>query len=289
MNTSLRELALNANPLVMVGAINAISALLAQHAGHKALYLSGAGVANADFGLPDLGLTNLDDVVEATRKITECVDLPLLVDGDTGWGSLLNIQRMVQKLILAGAAGVHIEDQEFPKRCGHRSGKILVTAETMVDRVKAAVDARTDENFVIMARTDAASVEGVDAAIARSLDYVNAGADMIFAEAIKNIDDYKRFALALGTTPVLANITEFGITPLFTAEQLAQAGIKVMLCPLSAMRAMNHAALKVYQEILLHGTQQSCLKQMQTREQLYDLLDYYTYEKIIDENRGDHV
>jgi methylisocitrate lyase len=289
MGKRLRTLTVQESPLVIAGAINALCALLAKQAGFKAIYLSGAGVANADFGLPDLGLTSLDNVVDAARKITARVDLPLLVDGDTGWGNTLNVKQTVQQLIALGAAGVHFEDQTFPKRCGHRDHKILASSAVMQDRIKAAVDARTDPNFVIMARTDAASVDGIDAAIGRAQDYVSVGADMIFAEAVNSLADYKKFTAALGKTPVLANITEFGLTPLLTQQELAQAGIKIVLYPLSALRAMNFAALQVYQTILQQGSQQACIKQMQTRDELYSLLDYYTYEKEIDNSREPNV
>jgi methylisocitrate lyase len=285
----LRDLTKTESPLLIAGTINPMCALLAQQAGFKAIYLSGAGVANADYGLPDLGLTSLDNVVTAAYKITQKSDLPLLVDGDTGWGSVLNIKQTVQHLVAAGAAGVHFEDQTFPKRCGHRDKKILTTTAVMLDRIKAAVDARRDPDFVIMARTDAASVEGIDAAIARAHEYVRVGADMIFAEAVTSLADYAKFTAALGATPVLANITEYGLTPLFTATELQHAGIKLVLYPLSAFRAMNFAALHTYKEILKNGTQSSCLAQMQTREQLYSLLDYYTYEKQIETTRDPNV
>lgn len=289
MGERLRTLTVQDTPLQIVGAINAMCALLAQQAGFKAIYLSGAGVANADYGLPDLGLTSLDNVISATRKITQVVQIPLLVDGDTGWGSVLNIKQTVQQLIDAGAAGVHFEDQAFPKRCGHRDQKILVSVAEMQDRLKAAVDARSDPNFVIMARTDAASVDGIDAAITRARDYVRAGADMIFAEAINSLPDYAKFTQAMGNVPVLANITEFGLTPMFTAEELYQVGIKIALYPLSAFRAMNYAATVTYETILQQGSQKKCLSMMQTREQLYQLLDYYTYEKQIDISRNANV
>jgi methylisocitrate lyase len=285
MGRRLRELTAEQTPLLMVGTINAMCALLAQQAGLKAIYLSGAGVANADYALPDLGITSLDNVVDSARKITQAVNLPLLVDGDTGWGSILNITRTVQQLISVGAAGVHLEDQAFPKRCGHRSGKILCTTDVMLDRLKAALDARTDPDFVIMARTDAVSVESLDAAIARAQAYAQAGADMIFAEAVDNLADYQKFTKALGKVPVLANITEFGKTPLFTNQELGQSGIKIALYPLSAFRAMNYAASQVYQAIMQQGTQKAWLPNMQTRDDLYAVLDYYNYEKQIDDDR----
>jgi methylisocitrate lyase len=268
-------------PLQVVGAINAYAALLAQRSGFRALYLSGAGVANASFGLPDLGLTSLNDVCEDIRRISGATALPLLVDADTGWGAALMIARTVHELTRAGAAGMHIEDQVQAKRCGHRPGKALVSAAEMCDRVKAAVDARTDPQFVVMARTDAYANEGLDAALARAVSYVEAGADMIFAEAMNSLDDYRRFTAEL-SVPVLANITEFGKTPLFNRDELADAGIGLILYPLSAFRAMNAAALNVYQHIRADGTQQTVLDTMQTRVDLYDVLDYHAYEQKLD-------
>ena len=268
-------------PLQVVGAINAYAALLAQRSGFRALYLSGAGVANASFGLPDLGLTSLNDVCEDVRRISGATSLPLLVDADTGWGAALMIARTVRELTRAGAAGMHIEDQVQAKRCGHRPGKALVSAAEMCDRVKAAVDARTDAQFVVMARTDAYANEGLDAALERAVTYVDAGADMIFAEAMHSLDDYRRFTATL-SVPVLANITEFGKTPLFNRDELGEAGIGLILYPLSAFRAMNAAALNVYQHIRADGTQQAAVDSMQTRVDLYDVLDYHAYEQKLD-------
>src|SRR6186713_1873980 len=235
-------------PLQIVGAVNAYSALLAQAAGFRALYLSGAGVANASFGLPDLGMTSLDDVCEDVRRITAATDLPLLVDADTGWGGAFNIARTCSQLIKSGAAGMHLEDQVAAKRCGHRPGKELVPADEMVDRIKSAVDGRTDAQFVVMARTDAHAVEGQQAALDRAAKYVEAGADMIFAEALTTLDEYKQFTSVI-RVPVLANITEFGKTPLFTTQELASAGVRLVLYPLSAFRAMSKAALEVFTAI----------------------------------------
>src|SRR5690242_15130630 len=243
-------------PLQIVGAVNAYSALLARSAGFRALYLSGAGVANASFGLPDLGITSLDDVCEDVRRITSASDLPLLVDADTGWGGAFNIARTCRQLIKSGAAGMHLEDQVAAKRCGHRPGKELVPAQEMVDRIKSAVDARTDSQFVIMARTDAHAVEGQQAAVDRALKYVEAGAEMIFAEALTTLDEYRQFTSVV-KVPVLANITEFGKTPLFTTQELAAVGVRLVLYPLSAFRAMSKAALDVYGAIRRDGTQQS--------------------------------
>ncbi|HKV97547.1 MAG TPA: methylisocitrate lyase [Gammaproteobacteria bacterium] len=269
-------------PLQVVGAINAYCALLAERAGFKALYLSGAGVANASFGLPDLGITSLNDVCEDIRRITGATRLPLLVDADTGWGAAFNIQRTVREMIRAGAAGLHIEDQVAAKRCGHRPGKELVDATEMGDRIKSAVDGRTDPKFVIMARTDAHGVEGQQAAVERALKYVAAGADMIFAEALTTLDEYRQFTQAV-KVPVLANITEFGKTPLFTTTELAEAGVRLALYPLSAFRTMSKAAELTYTTIRKQGTQQKILDWMQTRDQLYDVLNYLSYEKKLDE------
>ena len=271
-------------PLQVVGTINAYSALLAQRAGFKALYLSGAGVANASFGLPDLGVTTLNDVCEDVRRITSACDLPLLVDADTGFGAAFSIARTTRELIRAGAAGMHLEDQVQAKRCGHRPGKALVSTQEMADRVKAAVDARVD-NFVVMARTDAHAVEGQDAAIERACRYVDAGADMIFAEALTSLDEYRQFIAAV-TVPVLANITEFGRTPLFTLKELQDAGVRLVLYPLSAFRAMSRAAELVYESIRRDGTQQGVLERMQTRNELYDVLGYHEYERKLDELFG---
>lgn len=268
-------------PLQVVGAVNAYSALLAERAGFKALYLSGAGVANASFGLPDLGITSLNDVCEDVRRVTSATDLPLLVDADTGWGAAFNIARTCHDLIKSGAAGMHLEDQVAAKRCGHRPGKALVSTEEMVDRIKAAVDGRTDRKFVIMARTDAHAVEGQAAAVERALAYVEAGADMIFAEALATLDEYRDFTRAV-RVPVLANITEFGKTPLFTVDELAGAGVGLVLYPLSAFRAMSQAALAVYGEIRAKGTQAGVIDRMQTRAELYDVLGYHDYENKLD-------
>jgi methylisocitrate lyase len=269
-------------PLQVVGTVNAYSALLAERAGFRAIYLSGAGVANASFGLPDLGITSLNDVCEDVRRITSASDLPLLVDADTGWGAAFNISRTIADLIRSGAAACHLEDQVAAKRCGHRPGKALVSADEMVDRIKAAVDGRTDANFVIMARTDAHAVEGQQAAIDRASRYVEAGADMIFAEALTTLDEYKEFTSKV-KVPVLANITEFGKTPLFTVADLASAGAQLVLYPLSAFRAMSKAAETVYSAIRTEGTQKSVLDRMQTRAELYEVLGYHDYERKLDE------
>ena len=269
-------------PLQVVGAINAYSALLAGEAGFRAIYLSGAGVANASFGLPDLAMTTLNDVCEDVRRISYASDLPLLVDADTGWGSAFMIGRTIRELIRAGAAGCHIEDQVAAKRCGHRPGKALVEADEMVDRIKAAVDGRSDDRFVIMARTDAHAVEGQQAALDRAAQYVEAGADMIFAEALTTLDEYRQFTGA-AAVPVLANMTEFGKTPLFTTEELGEAGVAMALYPLSAFRAMSAAALQVYRELRSAGTQASVVDRMQTRAELYDVLGYHEYEDKLDE------
>ena len=266
-------------PLQVVGAVNAMCALLAQRAGFRALYLSGSGVASASHGLPDLGVTTLQDVLEDARRITSVTDLPLLVDADTGWGSQLMIQQTVRELIAAGAAGLHLEDQIDAKRCGHRPGKQLVSASEMSDRLKAALDARTDSAFIIMARTDGVAVEGVDAAIERANRYVDVGAEIIFAEAMTSLDDYRRFSTSV-PVPVLANITEFGQTPLFTVDQLRDVGVRLALYPLTAYRAMNAAATRVYQTLRTSGTQSELIDSMQTREELYDVLDYYAKEEF---------
>lgn len=269
-------------PLQVVGTINAYSALLAGRAGFRAIYLSGAGVANASFGLPDLGITSLNDVCEDVRRISSATDLPLLVDADTGWGQAFMIARTVRDLTRAGAAGMHIEDQVQSKRCGHRPGKALVSAGEMADRIRAAVDARPDERFVVMARTDAHAVEGQAAAVDRAKAYVEAGADMIFAEALKTLDEYRQFTAAVGV-PVLANITEFGQTPLFTVEELAGAGVRLALYPLSAFRAMSRAAETVFAALRTAGTQREVVDIMQTRTELYDVLGYHEYEDKLDE------
>lgn len=272
-------------PLQVVGTVNAYSALLAEHSGFRALYLSGAGVANASFGLPDLGMTSLNDVCEDVRRITSATELPLLVDADTGWGAAFNIARTCSELIKAGAGGMHLEDQVAAKRCGHRPGKELVPAAEMVDRIKAAVDGRTDAGFVIMARTDAHAVEGQQAAVDRAGAYAEAGADMIFAEALATLDEFRQFTTAV-RLPVLANITEFGKTPLFTTPELASVGVRLVLYPLSAFRAMSKAALAVFGAIRREGTQKSVLDLMQTRAELYDTLGYHDYEKKLDELFG---
>ncbi|MGD9386609.1 MAG: methylisocitrate lyase [Gammaproteobacteria bacterium] len=268
-------------PLQVVGTINAYTALLAERAGFRSLYLSGAGVANASFGLPDLGMTGLNDVCEDIRRITGATDLPLLVDADTGWGAAFNIARTVKEMIRAGAAALHLEDQVSAKRCGHRPGKALVSGPEMCDRIRAAVDGRNDPAFVIMARTDAHAVEGQAQAIERAQAYVEAGADMIFAEALTTLDEYRQFTAAV-PVPVLANITEFGKTPLFTTAELADAGVRLVLYPLSAFRAMSKAALSVYETLRRDGTQQASIDAMQTRAELYDVLGYHDYERKLD-------
>ncbi|GAC1461778.1 MAG: methylisocitrate lyase [Pseudarthrobacter sp.] len=272
-------------PLQLVGVVNAYAALLAGQCGFRAIYLSGAGVANASFGLPDLGMTTLTDVLDDVRRITAASRLPLLVDVDTGWGHAFMIGRTVREMIRAGAAGMHIEDQVAAKRCGHLPGKALVTTGEMVDRIRAAVDARTDPAFVIMARTDAVATEGLEAAIERACRYREAGADMLFPEALTGLEQYRSFAGALGI-PVLANMTEFGLTPLFTLEELASAGVGLALYPLSAFRAMSAAALKVYRTIRRDGSQRAVLDEMQTRAELYEVLGYHAYELKLDELFG---
>jgi len=277
----LRQAVADNQPLQVVGAVTAYCAILAQKTGHKALYLSGGGVAASSLGIPDLGITTLHDVCEDTRRITAASDLPLLVDIDTGWGGAFNIARATREVAQAGAAGFHIEDQVMQKRCGHRPNKAIVSQSEMVDRVKAAVDARVDASFVIMARTDALAVEGMSSAIERAQACVEAGADMIFPEAIVTLEQYAEFTRAVNV-PVLANITEFGATPLFTTEQLASVGVQLVLYPLSAYRAMSQAALNVYQHILKDGTQQNVLSTMQSRMELYDYLGYHAYEQQLD-------
>ena len=269
-------------PLQIIGTINANHALLAKRAGYRAIYLSGGGVAAGSMGIPDLGITTLEDVLTDVRRITNVCDTPLLVDADTGFGtSAFNIARTVKDLIKAGAAAMHIEDQVGAKRCGHRPNKEVVSTSEMVDRIKAAVDARTDDNFSIMARTDAIAIEGVDAAIERVLAYIAAGADLIFPEAIRTLDDYAKFSKAV-SKPILANITEFGLTPLFTRDQLGANGVSMILYPLSAFRAMNKAAENIYETIRKEGTQASVIDTMQTREELYERINYYEYEKALD-------
>ena len=269
------------NPLQVVGAINAYTARMAEATGYRALYLSGGGVAANSLGMPDLGISTMEDVLTDVRRITDVTTLPLLVDIDTGWGSAFNIARTTRSMIKAGAAAVHMEDQVGAKRCGHRPGKELVPAEEMVDRIKAAVDARTDDQFVLMARTDALANEGLQAAIERAQAYVAAGADMIFAEAVTELDQYTQFRKALGV-PILANITEFGQTPLWTRDELASAGVDIILYCCAAYRAMNAAALQVYQAIRAEGTQKNLIPQMQTRADLYNFLDYHAYEQKLD-------
>ena len=271
------------NPLQIVGTINANHALLAKRAGYRAIYLSGGGVAAGSMGIPDLGITTLEDVLTDVRRITNVCDTPLLVDADTGFGaSAFNIARTVKDLIKAGAAAMHIEDQVGAKRCGHRPNKEVVSKAEMVDRIKAAVDARTDDNFSIMARTDAIAIEGIDAAIERVHAYIEAGADLVFPEAIRTLEDYTKFSSAV-SKPILANITEFGMTPLFTRDELAAHGVKIILYPLSAFRAMNKAAENVYEAIRRDGTQSGVLNTMQTREELYDRINYYSYENALDQ------
>lgn len=270
------------SPLQIIGTINANHALLAKRAGYRAIYLSGGGVAAGSLGVPDLGITTLEDVLVDVRRITAVCDLPLLVDIDTGFGpSAFNIQRTIKSLIDAGAAAVHMEDQISAKRCGHRPNKEVVSTTEMVDRIKAAVIARGSDSLYLIARTDAVAIEGLDSAIARAKAYIDAGADAIFAEAIRTLDDYKRFTSEI-KAPVLANITEFGLTPLFTLDELKGAGIAMALYPLSAFRAMNKAAENVYEVIRKEGTQKSILSEMQTREELYDRINYYEYEKSLD-------
>jgi methylisocitrate lyase len=270
-------------PLQVVGTICAYHALLAKRAGYRAIYLSGGGVAAGSLGMPDLGISNLDDVLIDIRRITDVCDLPLLVDVDTGFGaSAFNVARTTRSLIKAGAAALHIEDQAGAKRCGHRPNKEIVPAGEMSDRIKAAVDARSDPQFVIMARTDALANEGLEKAIDRARAYVDAGADMIFPEAITELAMYRKFADAV-KVPILANITEFGKTPLFTVEELRSANVAIALYPLSAFRAMNRAALRVYESLRKEGTQKSIIDSMQTREELYDFLDYHSYEQKLDE------
>lgn len=285
-----RQAVANGRPLQVVGTINPYCAMMAEQVGHQAIYLSGGGIANASYGLPDLGITTLNDVLEDVRRITAASKLPLLVDIDTGFGGAFNIARTIREMERAGAAAVHLEDQVAQKRCGHRPNKAIVSQSEMVDRVKAAVDARTDPDFVIMARTDALAVEGMDAAIDRALACVEAGADMIFPEAINTLEQYRQFAGAV-KVPILANITEFGQTPLFSRDELAECGVDMVLYPLSAFRAMNQAALNVYQHLLTDGHQRNVVDSMQTREQLYHYLGYHDYENKLDqlfsEQKGD--
>ena len=274
------------HPLQVVGTINAYAARMAKNAGFRAIYLSGGGVAANSLGMPDLGISTMDDVLIDIRRITDACDLPLLVDADTGWGSAFNISRTVRQFTRAGAAGLHIEDQVAAKRCGHRPNKAIVPLAEMTDRVKAAVDARPDPAFVVMARTDALAVEGLDAAIERAVACVEAGADMIFPEAVLELDQYRRFKDAV-KVPILANITEFGQTPLFTRDELAGAGVDIQLFCCGAYRAMNKAALNFYETVRRDGTQKAVVPVMQTRDELYEHLDYHSYERKLDELFGD--
>ncbi|MFK4752096.1 methylisocitrate lyase [Oceanobacter antarcticus] len=278
-----RQALADTKPLQIVGTINAYAAMMAERIGHKAIYLSGGGVANASYGLPDLGMTSLNDVVEDVRRITSASSVPLLVDIDTGWGGAFNIARTIQQMEKAGAAAVHLEDQVAQKRCGHRPNKEIVSIEEMTDRIKAAVDARTDPDFFIMARTDAFAQEGLEAALERAKAYVAAGADGIFAEAIKTEEHYRAFSAALGDVPVLANITEFGQTELWNREQLGEWGAAMVLYPLSAFRAMNKAAETVYTSILENGDQRAVVDMMQTRMDLYSYLNYHDFEQKLDQ------
>ena len=269
-------------PLQVVGVINAYAAIMAERVGFRAIYLSGSGVASASYGLPDLGMTTLDEVLEDVRRITNATELPLLVDADTGWGNAFMIAKTVRQMIRTGAAAMHIEDQVSAKRCGHRPNKEVVSPDEMVDRIKAATDAKTDPDFVLMARTDALAIEGLDAAIERACRYRDAGADMIFAEAVTELEQYRLFADVVGV-PILANITEFGKTNLYTTEELGSVGVSLTLYPLSAFRAMNAAALGVFRALRDEGTQKSVVDMMQTREELYEILNYHEYERKIDE------
>ena len=269
------------SPLQVMGAITAYAGLMAKRTGYKALYLSGGGVAANSLGMPDLGISSMEDVLTAARRIVEATDMPLLVDIDTGWGGAFNIARTIKCCIRTGIAAVHMEDQVGQKRCGHRPGKEVVTLAEMVDRVKAAVDARTDESFVIMARTDAAAVEGIDAAIERACAYVEAGADMIFPEAMKTLDDYRRFKQAV-KVPILANLTEFGSTPFFTTDELHDADVDIALYCCGAYRAMNKAALSFYETVRRDGTQKNIIDTLQSRNDLYDFLNYHRYEEKLD-------
>ncbi|PRQ63376.1 methylisocitrate lyase [Vibrio sp. V01_P9A10T6] len=276
------------DPLQIVGTINPYCAMMAKRLGHQAIYLSGGGIANASYGLPDLGITTLNDVLVDVERITNACDLPLLVDIDTGFGGAFSIARTIKAMEKAGAAAVHMEDQVAQKRCGHRPNKAIVSQQEMVDRVKAAVDARVNPEFVIMARTDALAVEGIDSAIERAIACVQAGADMIFPEAMTTLEQYDRFSTALSaacakSVPILANITEFGQTPLYPCAELAQAKVDMVLYPLSAFRAMNKAAENVYRHLLEQGNQQALLDSMQTRNELYDYLNYHDYEDKLDE------
>ena len=279
--TKFREALKSDSPLVIPGTINAYSAILAEKAGHKAVYLSGGGVAAASYGMPDLGITSMDDVLIDVKRISNSTSLPLLVDIDTGWGGAFNISRTIKEMINAGCAAVHMEDQVSQKRCGHRPNKSLVSSSEMQDRIKAAVDGRYDESFFIMARTDALASEGMSGAIERTSSYIEQGADGIFLEAVTSLDEYKEFKNALDV-PLLANITEFGKTPLFTKEQLEEVNVDMILYPLTAFRAMSKAAEKIYISLAKEGTQEGLLDIMQTREELYEYLNYHSYEKKLD-------
>ena len=278
-----RKLVAESNPLQIVGTVNAYSAIMAEKVGHQSIYLSGGGVAASSLGVPDLGITTLSDVLEDAKRITQATTLPLLVDVDTGWGGVLNIARCVRDMTNSGVAAIHIEDQVAQKRCGHRPNKAIVSTNEMLDRIKAAVDAKTDPSFVIMARTDALALEGIESAVDKATAFAEAGADMIFPEALNTIEQYREFSDSLNV-PILANITEFGQTPLFSKEELFEAGVDMVLYPLSAFRAMSKAALNVYQHILQDGHQKNVLESMQTREELYDFLNYHQYEQQLDES-----
>jgi methylisocitrate lyase len=286
MGKKFRQAVVDNKPLQILGTINAYSAMLAQSAGAEAIYLSGAGVGNASYGLPDLGMTNLSEVLEEAHRITDACSLPLLADIDTGWGHAFNISRTIKLMEKAKVAAIHIEDQVLAKRCGHRPNKAIVSAQEMGDRIKTAVDARTDPDFVIMARTDAFAVEGMSAAIDRASLCVDLGADMIFAEAMTSLEEYQAFTQKI-KVPVLANITEFGKTPLFTRDELASVGVSLILYPLSAFRAMSQAALNTYTAIIQQGTQQSVVPTMQTRNELYEVLGYHKYEQKLDQLMGE--
>ena len=277
-----RAAIVNNDPLQIVGTINAYSAIMAEKVGHQTIYLSGGGVSNASFGLPDLGMTSLNDVLDDASRITAASDLPLLVDIDTGWGGAFNIARAIKSMEAAGVAAVHIEDQVAQKRCGHRPNKAIVPTQEMVDRIKAATDARINDEFFIMARTDAFQKDGLQAAIDRSQACIEAGADGIFAEAVYELSDYQAFADAI-SVPLLANITEFGATPLYNKSELANVGVDMVLYPLSAFRAMSKAALNVYQQVLTDGDQKAVIDTMQTRMELYEFLDYHSFEEKLDE------
>ncbi len=280
--TKFRKALAENNPLIIPGAINAYSAILAEKSGHQALYLSGGGVAAASYGMPDLGITSMEDVLIDVKRITDASSLPLLVDIDTGWGGAFNISRTIKEMIQAGAAAVHIEDQISQKRCGHRPNKSIVSSAEMEDRIKAAVDGRTDESFFIMARTDSFASEGMSGAIERAEGYIEQGADGIFLEAVSSLDDYKMLKESI-SAPVLANITEFGKTPLFSANELSSVGVDMVLFPLSAFRAMSQIAEKVYISLAKDGTQEPLLDIMQTRDELYERLNYHEYEEKLDE------